>query len=65
MGENKCTAEMVDRKEGYYWVSFGSKKGFEIAKWWSKERSWTINNEQIELDDSDFKEIDEKQICRS
>lgn len=61
MGNNKGAAEMVDRKEGYYWVSFG--RVFEIASWYNS--SWWLFGYIEGLKDSDFKEIDERQICRS
>lgn len=65
MEENKGAAEMVDRKEGYYWVKFGST--WHIAyyfiefgdDWWSFPLIADI------VKDEYFNEIDERQICRS
>jgi hypothetical protein len=62
MEDNKGAAEVVDRKEGYYWVKRNGV--FEIAKWdigsW-----WGLINDDASYFDNDFSEIDERQICRS
>ncbi len=64
MEDNKGAAEVVDRKQGYYWVNIWNDY-FEVMKWVSKEKHWErIGIEDI-YDDSDFKWIDERQICRS
>lgn len=65
MENNKGAAEMVDRKEGYYWVKETKHSDFEIARWWTKEGNWTMNYSEWERYDEDFSEIDERQICRS
>jgi hypothetical protein len=63
--KDKGSAEMVDRKEGYYWVRYTKSEEFEAAKWWPKEGNWTRNNYEWEFWDEDLYEIDERQICRS
>jgi hypothetical protein len=63
MENNKSAAEMVDRKEGYYWVSFSGEKWI-IAEWGGERYWWIFGNEEP-FCDIDFEEIDERQICRS
>lgn len=67
--KDKGSAEVVDRKEGYYWVKIGNDwtigeyhiSGSGHNKWWSlftdETGCWSNNN--------DFNEIDERRICRS
>ena len=62
MENNKGAAEVVDRKEGYYWVRL--KEGYWIIAEWESEQWWTIVSDDVFLD-KHFEEIDERQICRS
>ena len=64
MEENKGAAEVVERKEGYYWVNI-FEDYFEVMKWNYKQKLWERIGIEDTYDDSDFKEIDERQICRS
>jgi len=65
MEENKGFAEVVERKDGYYWVKFNGT--WHIAyyfiefgdDWWSFPLIADI------VKDEYFSEIDERQICRS
>lgn len=63
MEKNKGAAELVDRKEGYYWVRMYDN--FVVAKYNPVTEGWYIINGDKHYSDSDFKEIDERQICRS
>jgi hypothetical protein len=56
------SAEMVDRKEGYYWVKYNNES--EIA-YWEASQHWTRIGSGSCWRDVDFEEIDERQICRS
>lgn len=65
MAENKGAAEVVDRKEGYYWVKRNGAWhiGYYFIElgddWWSFPLISDI------VKDEYFSEIDERQICRS
>lgn len=61
MEDNKCSAEVVDRKEGYYWVMYGSD--WIICRYLNGK--WYDCGYEGEMEDYDFNEIDERQICRS
>jgi hypothetical protein len=66
MEDDKGAAEMVDRKEGYYWVRYKSGSEWTPAKWLGVGKAWNwwvLNGEAYY--DSDLHEIDERQICRS
>lgn len=61
MGDSKGSAEVVDRKEGFYWVRFN---GYFIVAEWQSGQWWTIESEDAFMDEH-FEEIDERRICRS
>jgi len=69
MEDNKVTAEVADRKEGYYWVRIGGV--WEVAKYYVSNgvlgNYWSTfgEHEGCWSNDDDFNEIDERQICRS
>jgi hypothetical protein len=54
----------MNRQPGYYWVKYEGE--WVIAQWWYdkffKKHSWQLGD--IEMDHSDFEEIDEKRIER-
>lgn len=62
MGDkDKSTAEVVDRKEGYYWIKFDGEwfiGNWSMQKWFLAEWSDPVTSDW-------FQEIDERQICRS
>lgn len=61
MEKDKVTAELVDRKDGYYWVKYSGS--FIIAEYFNGY--WFTFGDEDVINDSDFEEIDERQICRS
>ncbi len=65
MGENKGAAEVVDRKEGYYWVKYRGQ--FIVVEYiiGITENWWKIMDSENYYLDENFEEIDERQICRS
>lgn len=67
MEDNKSAAEVVDRKEGYYWVRTWDKWTIAEYHFINGSGYWIEFNgaEGSWSDDNDFFEIDERQICRS
>ena len=61
MEDNKGAAEVVDRKEGYYWVKFDGD--WYIGKW--DMQKWFLSEWSNPVGSNWFTEIDERQICRS
>lgn len=61
MEDNNGTAEVVDRKEGYYWVRYGSN--WEVARFIGGY--WFTIGGVNRMESYDFNEIDERRICRS
>lgn len=60
--ENKnSSAEVAERKEGYYWVNH--EGDWYIGKW--DMGKWFLSEWTHPVSDNWFIEIDEKQICRS
>jgi hypothetical protein len=65
MEENKGAAEMVDRKEGYYWIKLIWDDDYQVGRYWKIEDSWTVSYSLDEYSDEDLISIDEREICRS
>jgi len=68
MEDNKSAAEVVDRKEGYYWIKVNSDSEWEIAMWNGEGRlfRWfTFIGTECSYTEREVFEIDERQICRS
>lgn len=65
--KESSSADSVYRKEGYYWVKLElyGETGFIIAKYITDFNIWVISGHTLFFYDKDFKEIDERQICRS
>lgn len=62
MEDNKGSAEVVDRKEGFYWCKYQDGP-FVVCEWW--QGAWLIPGSDENYDDIWFQEIDERQVCRS
>ena len=56
-------ADSLNREEGYYWVMYGSE--WIIAEWIFNQWWTTGENECNTMQDYDFNEIDERQVCRN
>jgi hypothetical protein len=63
MGEDKSSAEVVDRKNGFYWVRTTYLDIWSVAEW--SDGVWLTTGWSDRWNDSDLYEIDERQICRS
>lgn len=68
MEKNKSAAEVVDRKEGYYWVKVNDDSDWTVARWNGNNgmfKWWTMICSDWTFNDRELFEIDERQICRS
>ena len=50
----------MERKSGFYWVKYGG--GWEPAWFDSKANDWSLVATELQLTDSDMKEINENHI---
>jgi len=62
MEDNKGAAEVVDRKEGFYWVKFN---GVDMVAYYKRVNEWYMINAAYSFREHDFSEIDERQIKRN
>lgn len=69
MKNTKGAAEVVDRKEGYYWVKFEGEwvvaKYIRFISYRKLIEWWALPEEDGKIFSSEIQEIDERQICRS
>lgn len=50
------------REDGFYWVKWNGE--WEVAKWYSKTRTWNLPGLSWSYVDDAFQETNEKPICR-
>lgn len=55
---------MENRKSGFYWVMFDNSSGWQVAQYYEHLKYWYITGSDINCYDSEFNEIDERQIIR-